>query len=75
MKITQTHERFGYLRQKRLEALEGCDRCPKCGYPNKNMPTCKTWATGLFKCRYWEVLCFRCPMCGCEWESGKFETK
>lgn len=75
MKITQTPQRAYLLQIMRAQANEGCYACPYCGTDDSTyiVHTCKTWAKGLIKIRHMKVDCYRCKVCGAEWESDAYE--
>lgn len=85
--ITKSKDRVDYLKEQRRLANQNCKICPYCGEKidmmeyftkgivNKGISsgTCKTWASGLFKTKFWQVDCYHCKTCGTEWETKPYE--
>lgn len=73
MKITKTANRVDYLNDLKNKANIDCNKCPHCGKEFKGFKTIKQWAEGFFNTKYYQIDCYWCDECGCEWESEKYE--
>lgn len=77
MKIVTTKEQVDKFKLNQKLANKGCDVCPCCGekYGERRLriPTCKTWATGIFKTKHYKVDVYNCDSCGASWESEPYE--
>lgn len=84
MKITKSAKQVTAIQNERLQALQGCDKCPCCGETKKWIPLIQSGGIcrigekieikGIIHIRVYHIDCFECESCGAQWESEPYRT-